>query len=50
MLAKVLNVLLAFLILASMSSSVPPVILMTLRKYVKDVTSSMPRSFIQGFW
>ena len=46
MLAKVLNALRAFPILASTSSSVHPVILITLPKYVKDVTSSMPRLLI----
>ena len=46
MLAKVLNTLRAFPILASTSSSVPPVILITLPKYVKNVTSSMPRLLI----
>ena len=46
MLTKVLNALRAFPILANTSLSVPPVILITLRKYVKDVTSSMPRLLI----
>ena len=46
MLAKVLNALRAFPILANTSSSVPPVILITLPNYVKDVTSSMLRLLI----
>ena len=43
MFAKILNVLHTFPILANTSSSVPPVMLITLPKYVKDVTSSMLR-------
>ena len=43
MFAKILDALRAFPILANTSSSVPPVILITLPKYVKDVTSSMMR-------
>ena len=42
-LPRILNALRAFPILASTSSSVPPVMFMTLPKYVKDVTSSMSR-------
>ena len=40
MFPRILNALRAFPILASTSSSVPPVMFMTLPKYVKDVTSS----------
>lgn len=43
MLAKILNALRAFPILPNTPSSVPHVILITLLRYVKDVTSSMPR-------
>ena len=46
MLAKALNALLAFPIPTNTSSSVPPVISIMLPKYVKDVTSSMPRLLI----
>lgn len=46
MLAKVLNALCAAPILANTSSSVSPVIAITLPKYVKDVTSSMSRLLI----
>ena len=41
MFPRILNALRAFPILASTSSSVPPVMFMTLPKYVKDVTSSV---------
>ena len=43
MFAKILNALPAFPILANTSSSVPPVMLITLPKYVNDVPSSMLR-------
>ena len=43
MFAKILNALRAFPILANACSSVSPVLLITLPKYVKDVTSSMLR-------
>ena len=49
MFPRILNGLRAFPILASTSSSVPPVMFMTLPKYVKDVTSSMSRlAILQG--
>ena len=43
MFPRILNALRAFPVLASTSSSVPPVMFMTLPKYVKDVKSSMSR-------
>ena len=43
MFAKILNALRAFPILANTSSSVCSVMLITLPKYVKDVTSSVLR-------
>ena len=49
MFPTILNVLRAFPILGSTSSSVPPVMFITLPKYVKDVTSSMSRlAILQG--
>jgi len=48
MVAKVFNTLCAFLLLANTSSSFPPVILITLSKYVKDITSQFYAEFIDG--
>jgi len=48
MVAKVLNTLCAAAIIANTSSSFPSVILITLPKYVKDVTSQFYAEFIDG--